>query len=183
VAKGFGRAPDLEGFDATIAMFKKYAAVADEAADDAMRGFVEKIFQRSQELVPVRDPNLYGPRDIPGGSLKVSGTATKVGTGVYNISYGTFTFGGEVVMHGEGTVYRSAWYAVYVHENPDFHHPHGEYKYLEKAVQQVYPEMVAGMGRAFMDGLSKVGGSIFHTEYGAFGGGRFIHGSELSDRV
>lgn len=120
----------LQGYEATIALFKKYQKTADEVTDGIMRDIAEQILERAKSYTP-----------IDTGSLIESGQVFKNGPANYQISFG-FGGGGE----------RDPYYAAYVHEvtahDANRTPPRGS-KYLSRAVNDFYPTMTEEFGAQF----------------------------------
>ena len=107
--------------------------VVRAAAETAVEAAAELIFDESQRLVPVDT-----------GALKASGKVSRDGL-TAAISYGEEDAAGR---GGRDT----AVYAPIVHERMDVHHPHGQAKYLEAAMngkaREVAETLVAGLRKA-----------------------------------
>jgi hypothetical protein len=143
----------LQGYDATRNFFKdleKRAATGGRAVAEAA---AETIYEESQKLVPVSDPqgprsrdySLGTGREVPSGYLKAGG-----GWEVYETSSGLV----------KARVYYAASYAVYVHE-VFAGHAVGQWKYLEQAVKNVSPR------------LQEIAANVWKsTTYGAYTYGR-----------
>lgn len=97
------------------------------AIQSVLDGVIQKIFQRSKELVPVRTGALRDSAVVESGIRGGMPTA--------NITYG----GGSVD------------YALKVHEDLDMQHPNGgQAKYLEQAFLDYETETVTAIQRAIM---------------------------------
>lgn len=121
---------ELQGYEGTVALFKKYQATADEVADGIVQEFAEEILRIAKINCPVDT-----------GSLVESGQVFKNGPANYQVSFGS----------GGGGV-RDPYYAAYVHEvtahDANRVPPRGS-KYLSRAVLEVYPRIVEEFGPKF----------------------------------
>lgn len=147
----------LIGFDATFTLFRNLQEKAPVAAHNVVRDMTEKIYNKSQELVPVSNPQHEGwrpsvernpsPREVDPGYLKEGGNFT------VTVENGVAT----------GRVFYSASYAVWVHERFANHDAPTQWKYLETAVVQLAPD------------LPDIAARAWRAEYGAFTfGNRYV---------
>lgn len=121
------------GIQQTLRTFDEFGGKVDEYADQLMEDYARQVYERSQVLVPVRNPEITPPHDIEGGSLKQSGQVFRSDTpGEWIIGYGG---------SGHGTP-RDPFYAVYVHEMTSYwHEPPTQAKFLERAVHEAWPDL------------------------------------------
>lgn len=143
----------LQGFDATIALFKKYQGKAEQQADVIMSEFADRILKKSLE---------YCPMDT--GALRASARVIKGNQPTeYTIVYGS----------GAGGGFRDSYYAVYVHEIPKANYttPGTGWKYLERAVDEIVPEIIAEFPKKFAGtsyGAAERTGEFLENPYFSF---------------
>lgn len=123
----------LLGYDATLNLFKTLAKNAEEGGQRVALAMAKDVYDRSQELVPVSDPN--GPRSVDyssGAGREVPSGWLKDGAGyeVYETKSGLV----------KARVYYAASYAAYVHE-VFANHSVGRWKFLEAAVKELAPKL------------------------------------------
>lgn len=115
----------IGGFQLTIDLFKYLAKNATPIMMDSLKVYADKILAQA---------NIFVPEETH--SLMLSGRVEQVGPKTWQVIYGV---GGNVATE------REPFYAVYVHEIPRNYKKAGSgYKYLTRAVAEIYPEMAAG---------------------------------------
>jgi hypothetical protein len=134
------------GVEQSLRTLDEFGGLVDEFADQLMEDFARKVYDRSQVLVPVRDPNVTPPKDIAGGSLKQSGAVFRGDNP-----------GEWIVGYGGTSAPRDAFYAVYVHEMPYHHEPPTQWKYLSTAVDEALPTFHSELSATFEAVFSGVG--------------------------
>lgn len=128
------RQPEISGMQMTLDIFKKYRALATPVASFVMKAIAIKVEALSQKYVPVSRPEDLPEGGVP-GSLKASVDLRQDGPTSWTISYGA----------GTGRfVWRRPYYAIFVHEDLEAEHRSPQQaKFLERAVYELEPEMIA----------------------------------------
>jgi hypothetical protein len=129
---------DVAGSAANLAraqgQIDTFEAAFLEAAADAQMVAAQKVYDRSQVLVPVET-----------GALKASGKVVEFGAPV---GRGMETVG-VMVQYGGGP--ETSQYAVIVHEDLEAHHePPTQAKYLQTAVDEIAPQMGTLVGEGIV---------------------------------
>lgn len=114
----------LDGIDATIRLFDKYEKEADENLDEQLEVWAHRILNRALIYCPTSEGGDW-PAEVHPGFLRSTGQVLYDGQHRYRIVFG-------------------AWYAAYVHEVPPprFHKPPTQWKFLERASEEVSLEMI-----------------------------------------
>jgi hypothetical protein len=152
---------ELHGFDATISAFKNWQkGYLGPLVHDIMRNYCEYVYLRSQQLVPVSDPN--GPRsfDEVTGRFEESGHLKRSGGFTVNTAQDGTTM--------RGRVYYGTSYATWVHEI-EKEHEVGQWKYLERASKEFMTEIYTVAAPAFTQRSSLAWLVGLRAEFGAFG--------------
>lgn len=106
---------DIEGLDKVIKNMNKLFITTPVAVSESLDKVANKVLAESIQLTPVET-----------GTLRRAQKVTNKKVGIDEVSV---------------EVRADTDYAVYVHERLDLHHPHGQAKFLETAVNTVAPEL------------------------------------------
>lgn len=114
----------LEGYDATLYLFKKYQNQVEESFNQELEYWAHRILNRSLIYCPTSEGGDW-PSTVHPGYLRSTGQVVPDGQFAFRVIYG-------------------AWYAAYVHEVPPenaYHKPPTRWKFLEFAVAEIGDEM------------------------------------------
>lgn len=144
---------DLDGVEATLAIFKSNIQNVEPAMDSIMADIADGIRDKARDYAPesVLPENVGNPEFGP-GYLKATAGVVRNGMMDYSIVF-------------------TAWYSLYVHEL-FMHHENGSWQFLSRAVAEMIPFMSQEVGenlRLRLSGVSAQGGS-FTSFFGGLGG-------------
>lgn len=139
---------ELTGYEATFRVFKKMQDVTSAKSFSRMlKAQADAVLAKSQDYVPVETEQLK-----QSGHVREYGATGKAGTVEAAVVYGPDS-------GGWGS---DAYYAVYVHEIPALHAWPTSWKYLQRAVDELWPDLT----RIAAESLDL--GRSFFIEFGSF---------------